>query len=250
MLLSIQTPCSWLLWKHVTGRRCEKCQEADTMRISSRIKKPKNKTQIDSWEWMLNEFVIWNQKNFWLTSQIRCRRCASGFCNLAMCSAFPPYNLKPTGLKASFKSKAEQKQLHSNVFMDPFPSYLSFSFLYIHVYLHLSLRALRRVHGREHHVPRRDRGGDGSHPAAARSPGAPGVRAALHVSFLNCQFLCFCKTTPNRMKVRFQWKIENTQPRMNQTTWEFFASSDHSILQHKVGSREWRREEWRLYMLK
>lgn len=110
MLLSIQTPCSWLLWKHVTGRRCEKCQEADTMRISSRIKKPKNKTQIDSWEWMLNEFVIWNQKNFWLTSQIRCRRCASGFCNLAMCSAFPPYNLKPTGLKASFESKAEQKQ--------------------------------------------------------------------------------------------------------------------------------------------
>ena len=39
-----------------------------------------------------------------------------------------------------------------------------------------------RVHGREHHVSRRDRGGDGSHPAPPGGPGAPRVRAALHVS--------------------------------------------------------------------
>lgn len=46
----------------------------------------------------------------------------------------------------------------------------------------LSLRSLRCVHGREHHVSRWDWGGDGSYSAPQGGSGAPGVRAALHVS--------------------------------------------------------------------
>lgn len=57
----------------------------------------------------------------------------------------------------------------------------------------VTLRSLRRVHGREHHGSRGDRGGDGSDPAPARGPGAPGVRAALHVSCCIVRvFLCVC----------------------------------------------------------
>lgn len=46
----------------------------------------------------------------------------------------------------------------------------------------LPLRSLRCVNGREHDVSRGDRGGDGSYPTPAGSPGAQRVRAALHVS--------------------------------------------------------------------
>lgn len=48
--------------------------------------------------------------------------------------------------------------------------------------LPLPLRSLRCVNGREHDVSRGDRGGDGSYPTPAGSPGAQRVRAALHVS--------------------------------------------------------------------
>lgn len=48
--------------------------------------------------------------------------------------------------------------------------------------LPLPLRSLRCVDGREHDVSRGDRGGDGSYPTPAGSPGAQRVRAALHVS--------------------------------------------------------------------
>ena len=55
----------------------------------------------------------------------------------------------------------------------------------------VALRSFGCVHGREHHVSRGDRGGDGSYPAPARGPGAPGVRAALHVSCLSVSFSVF-----------------------------------------------------------
>lgn len=48
-------------------------------------------------------------------------------------------------------------------------------------------RSLRCVHGREHHGPGGDRGGDDAHPAPARGSGAQRVRAALHVS---CRTVC------------------------------------------------------------
>lgn len=78
-----------------------------------------------------------------------------------------------------------------------FFSFILFSFLFFHIIsIHIhsvchlpSPRSFRCVHGWEHHGSRGDRGGDGSYPAPARGPGAPRVRAALHVSFF---FLCVC----------------------------------------------------------
>lgn len=67
---------------------------------------------------------------------------------------------------------------------------LSFLFFTPYSFL-LCARSLRCVYGREHHGSRGDRGGNGSYPAPARGPGAPGVRAALHVSCWFVSFLCF-----------------------------------------------------------
>lgn len=60
-------------------------------------------------------------------------------------------------------------------------------------------RSLRCVHGREHHGPGGDRGGDDAHPAPARGSGAQRVRAALHVSCRTCLCAFSCDNTRHRV---------------------------------------------------
>lgn len=87
------------------------------------------------------------------------------------------------GHEKVFKDKKELGTLGKQIYI--FPPIFFFPPLYS-LCLSRPPRPFRCVHGWEHHGSRGDRGGDGSYPAPARGPGAPRVRAALHVSLFLC----------------------------------------------------------------